>query len=257
MDAIAGPLPVKVFMEMAGYPLEKYEEFRELVSNFFDARDPQEHQKCAGQIYMEMTKIIHEKTENPGDDMVSRLCHADFQGRKFNLEELQSITFMLFLAGLDTVTNGMTFGIRHMARNPEFQQFLREHPERTLDAVEELLRRYTFTGIPRMVREDMDFGGVRMQKGDMVFCLLPMVGLNEALNPDALTVDIDRKQGQHVAFSTGAHICLGRHLGRLELKVLYEMWLREIPQFSIDADKPTGRTRGGTVIAMPQLWLRW
>lgn len=257
VSAVAAPLPVKVFMEFAGLPLDRYEDFRDLINNFFEAHDQESHQAYAKQIYMEMTKVILDKQANPTDDVISHLTQVDFQGRKFNLEELQSIGFMLFLAGLDTVTNGMTFGIRHLARDHELQQLLRENPEKIPAAVEELLRRYTFTGVPRIVKQDVDIGGVSMKSGDMVFNILSLVGLDEKLNPEPLKIDLERKNPKHFAFSYGNHTCLGRHLGRMELRILYEIWLREIPMFSIDESKKVGPTRGGTVISMPQLWLKW
>jgi cytochrome P450 len=258
VEAVAGPLPVSVFMELVGFPLERYEDFRGLVErNFASAGTAADHAVVAQQILGELRALIIEKRRQPANDVLSNLIQADYQDRKLTEEELLSMGFLLFLAGLDTVTNAMLYGIRHLGRNPALQAALRTQPDKIPVAADELLRRYTFTAVPRLVLEDVALGAARMRAGDMVVCMLPLVGLDEALNPAALTVDIDRKKRVHYAFGAGVHACMGQHLARMELKVLYEHWLRDVGPFTVDETKPVGRTRGGAVISVPQLWLRW
>jgi cytochrome P450 len=255
--AVAAPVPVSVLMELVGFPLERYEDFRALVNGIFGATDAAVRQGFAVKIMQELGALIATKRQAPANDILSRLIAADFEGRKLDDPELMSIGFLLFLAGLDTVTNAMLYGIRHLGGDPGLQAQLRSHPEMIPAAVDELLRRYTFTAVPRIVMEDTEVGVAKLRAGDMVYCLLPMVGLDEGLNPDALKVDIERAKRTHYAFGFGVHACLGQHLARLELKILYEHWLPQIGPFSVDTAKPVGRTRGGSVISMPQLWLRW
>ncbi|MET0371375.1 MAG: cytochrome P450 [Sphingobium sp.] len=257
VEEIAGPLPIKVFMEFAGFPLERYEEFRTLCTDFFATTDAATRVALGQQIVGAVMQLVQAKQAEPGDDLISHLIAEDFQGRKLRTDELVSIGFLLFLAGLDTVTNAMSFGIAHMARNPDFQNELRAHPEKIPAAVDELLRRYTFTHTPRVVLKETELGGVTMKPGEMVWNMLPLYGLSEEVNADPLTVDLDRAGRTHGAFSTGGHVCLGRHLGKMELRVLYEVMLRDLPTFRIDESKPMEPIRGGVIMSMHSLWLTW
>jgi cytochrome P450 len=257
VEEIAGPLPIKVFMEFAGFPLERYDDFRVLCTNMFAATEAEARAAFAQQIVGEVAQLIQAKQANPGDDLISSLIAADFQGRKLEMDELVSIGFLLFLAGLDTVTNAMSFGVAHMARNPAFQDELRAAPEKIPAAVDELLRRYTFTHTQRLVMKEIELGGVTMKPGDMIWNMLPLYGLSEEIHHDPLKVDLDREKHTHGAFSVGGHICLGRHLGKMELRVLYEVMLRELPTFRIDESKPAEPVRGGVIMSLHSLWLTW
>ena len=84
-----------------------------------------------------------------------------------------------------------------------------------------------------MVKE-IELDGVVMKPGDMVWNMLPLYGLNAELNPEPMAVDLARSNRSHGAFSTGGHICLGRHLAKMELRVLYEVMLSKLPLFHID-----------------------
>jgi cytochrome P450 len=256
VDAVASRLPVYVFMEFAGFPLNRADDFRALVDGMFRSSDPVQRQQFAMRIMGELQQLIAARMAEPKDDILSKLIEADFQGRKLTFEELMSIGFLLFLAGLDTVTNAMTFGIRHLARDASFRAKLRNNPDKTPEAVEELLRRYTFPTLPRQVTEDTELGGVSLKAGDMVLCLIALVGLDEKLNPDALAVDLDREKRTHFAFGTGGHTCLGRHLAKMELETLYRRWLEAFPDFEIDPTRKPAAPRGGAVMGIPELWLR-
>ncbi|MGY2033048.1 cytochrome P450 [Nocardia gipuzkoensis] len=251
--SVARPMPVKVFMQFAGFPLERYEDFVGMIDAFFGARTPE----AAAPIIAAIDEVIEEKKRNPADDIFSRLLRAEFQGRPLDHEELRSIGFLLFLAGLDTVTNAMAYGIRHLARFPEHQDELRRSPELIPDAVEELLRAYTFTAVPRLVTQDVELAGAQMKAGEMVLPLLVYVGRDGQLNERPDEVDFHREKRNHFAFGSGGHTCLGRHLAKLELNVLYERWLAQIPAFRLDESKPVGRVRGGSVTEMPHVWLNW
>lgn len=256
VEAVASRLPVYVFMEFAGFPLDRADDFRALVDGMFRSSDPAQRQHYAMQIMGELQQLITARMAHPQNDILSKLIDADFQGRKLTFEELMSIGFLLFLAGLDTVTNAMTFGIRHLARDGALRARLRENPDRIPDAVEELLRRYTFPTLPRQVTQDTELGGVSLKAGDMILCLIALAGLDEMLNPDALSVDLDREKRTHFAFGTGGHTCLGRHLAKMELETLYRRWLEVFPDFEIDPSRKAAAPRGGAVMGIPELWLR-
>jgi cytochrome P450 len=251
--SFARQMPVKVFMQFVGFPLGRFEEFVDMIDHYFENRSPQ----TAAPILAAIDEMIKDKKRNDAGDIFSRLVREDFQGRLLNHEELRSIGFLLFLAGLDTVTNAMAYGVRHLARFPQHQDELRRSPELIPNAVEELLRAYSFAAVPRLITEDVELKGAPLKAGEMVLPLLPMIGRDAELNERPNEIDFHREKPIHFAFGHGGHTCLGRHLAKLELNVMYERVLARIPRFQLDESKPVGRVRGGTVTEIPQVWLTW
>lgn len=254
---IASRLPVSVLMEFVGFPLDRFHDFRAMVEKLFSAETDEERIPASMDILMEVMALIAARRESPQDDLISELIAVDFQDRKLNDEELTSILYLLFLAGLDTVTNAMTFGMAYLARHPDLQDRVAADPDLVPKLVDELMRRHTFPNLPRQVTQDTELAGVSLKEGEMILCVLAMVGLDDTLNPDAQTVDLERQGGKHFGFGSGAHTCLGRHLGKLELEIFYRHWLERVARVEIDTTKPVGRNRGGPVMGMPNLWLNW
>ena len=258
VDTVSSRLPIFVFMELVGLPLQHHAEFRDLAHKYIGlSGDPEQGEVIAGQILAILTDHIESRIKSPQQDIISQIIVAGAKGRPLTLPELQSIAFLLFIAGLDTVTNAMTFGIRHLARDQALQQRLRDQPDLIPGAMDELLRRFAFANVPRILAQDTTLNGVAMQAGDPVFVMLPMMGLDPAINPEPTSVDIDRHGGKHVAFGTGAHVCLGRGLARLELQLLYREWLALVPPFAIDDRHNPRPPRSAFAMSLPDLWLRW
>jgi cytochrome P450 len=210
----------------------------------------------AGKIIQEMTVLLHDRRAAPRQDLISTLVQAQIRGRPITLEELQSMTFLLFLAGLDTVVNALSFGFREFATRHDVQVRLRDDPAATRTFVQELLRMFAVASTPRVVVQDHERFGVQFKINDMVLCVLPAVGRSEAENTDAQRFDIDRQQRSHLAFSTGPHVCIGKNLAELELEIFTQEWLARVGPFRIKAGfKPI--CRGGTVVALESLPLVW
>ncbi|MEP3225756.1 MAG: cytochrome P450 [Parasphingorhabdus sp.] len=257
IEAVGSRFPVSVFMEMLGLPLDRFEEFRDLVSQNFDLAGTPEVAQVQQKIVGILAEFVKQRQADPQDDMMSDIIKSDIDGRALSFEELLSIAHLLFLAGLDTVVNALSFCMKHLAANPALQQRIIEDPACIANVTEELLRRYSFVNLPRQISEDTQLGGQTLRQGEKIICPLAMIGWEDKLNDDPMTVSVDRKHFRHGAFGSGIHTCLGLHLARLELHIFYETWFREIGQFEMDSSKPKGAMRGGVVWAIEQLWLRW
>lgn len=256
--SVGSRLPISVFMELFGFPLEEFDEFRDLVLAFFDNHASAEGRMgLALQIYGKINALIDARRAEPREDLMSRLIATEFEGRALSDDELRSIGFLMFLAGLDTVVNAMAFGMRHLAGDAALRQRMIDDPACIPDAVEELLRRYAFVAIPRYVVNDTELLGVALRAGDMILAPLAMVGWDTAMNSCPAEVDVDRKPCKHAAFGSGIHTCLGLHLARLELTVFYREWFARIGHFRLADDAPPPRTRGGSVYALDALHLSW
>lgn len=258
VDAVAEPLPVQMFLEMFGLPVERQAEYRELVKEHFadTETDPAAVQVRLRRVADVMKDTILDRQQNPQDDLISLLWASEFNGQKATLHDLENYAVMLFSAGLDTVVNGMALGAVHLAKNPELQAELRADASKVPDVTEEILRRYSFTLPPRFVKADCEFQGVQMKQGEMALLFLPGADLDEAAFPEAETFNLEREGKAHIAFGAGPHRCLGSHLARIELNILYEEMMARLPEFRLDSDKPL-EYHGGHVWGPEEVYLKW
>jgi cytochrome P450 len=258
MVDIAEPLPVRVFLKMLGLPLERQDEYRALVREHLS--DPEPDTRKIMMKLLRITAIMRdtllERRERPQNDLISLLWKSQINGRPTTLEDMENYGVVLFIAGLDTVMNGMGFGIRHLAQDQALQAELRANPKMIPEAAEELLRRYTFTVPPRKVAKDVVFEGLQMKAGERVMLFLPAADLDPTEFAGSDRFDLKREKKAHIAFNAGPHRCLGSHLARVELQTLYEQMLARLPPFRLDPAHPP-KFHGGHVIGIDTLWLAW
>ncbi len=257
VDALGSRFPVSVFMEMFGFPLDQFDTFRNIVVEYFDAQvDQQRREALTMQILGSIIQLIETRRAEPQDDLISTLLQTDFEGRKLTQEELISIAFLMFLAGLDTVVNALSFGMRHLAQDDALRTRMIEDPAAIPAIVEELMRRYTFVSVPRYITQDTEIAGVTVYAGDSVLVPLHMVGWDEKLTSCPAEVRLDRPHCRHAGFGSGVHTCLGIHLARMEMAIFYELWARKIGHFRLVENQPL-RFRGGSVQALEALRIAW
>jgi cytochrome P450 len=259
LSEIAEPLPVTVFLKMFGLPTERAREFRDLVTDHLASQSDPDVSMVSDRmrgVADALKDTILEKQKNPGSDILSLLWQSEFDGRPADLHDLESYGVMLFIAGLDTVFNGMAFGAIHLANNPDLQAELRANPKLIPEAAEEILRRYSFTVPPRFVNRDVEFEGVTMKQGEKALMYLPAADLDASEFPEPGTFNMKRENNVHIAFGAGPHRCLGSHLARIELQVLYEEMLARLPEFRLDPEKPV-TYHGGHVIGPESVHLLW
>ncbi len=258
MAEVAEPMPVQVFLKMFGLPLDKQAQYREIVRGHLSnpEPDPRESMKKLVNIAAVMHDTLIARRDNPQNDIISMLWKTEIGGKPTTIDDMENYCVVLFIAGLDTVMNGMGHGVRHLAGNPALQAELRANPKLIADASEEMLRRYTFTVPPRIVGKDLAFEGAEMRKGERAFLFLPAADLDPREFENPQLFDLKRENKVHIAFGTGPHRCLGSHLARIELQVLYEELLARLPEFRLDPAHPV-RYHGGHVVGPDTLHLLW
>jgi cytochrome P450 len=257
MNEIAEPLPVQVFLELFGLPVERQRQYRDLVKEHMSQEntDPKQMQQRLYKLTDVMHDTIVDRRDNPKNDMISMLWKSEFNGKPATLNDLEDYCVVLFTAGLDTVMNAMGLGVLHFATHLDLQNKLRADPSLISDATEEMLRRYTFTLPPRWSAKDQEFFGAPMKKGERAVLMLPTADLDpkEFESPENFELQRDKV---HIAFGVGPHRCLGSHLARIELNILYEEMLKRLPEFRLDASKPV-TYHGGHVWGPDQVHLVW
>lgn len=253
---VSARFPVSVFMEVMGLPLEKLREFRHIADVYFNARTNADIQQVSGQIFAIFNELIAYRSKEPGDDLISYFLNVDFEGRKLSQDEILAMCFVLFLGGMDTVTNVTGFTFQYLAGDPMLQARLAADPALLPKFAEEGLRMFGVIGTPRLVVQDHDAHGVAFRTGEMVLSALWQSGRDDRKLADPNRFDIDRVDMPHLNFSTGPHLCLGHALARAEMRILAEEWLKRVPAFRAKPGAKHGY-RIGTVIALESLPIEW
>jgi cytochrome P450 len=193
----------------------------------------------------------------PGDDdLFAVLAAAQVDGRPLSTDEIFDYAFLLFIAGLDTVTAALGFSFAYLARHPDHRRQLVADPGLVPGAVEELLRAHSIVNPARTVTTDTDFAGVGLRAGDRVLVSTVLANRDPAEFDEPGRVDFRRSANRHVAFGAGPHRCLGSHLARAELRIALEEFHRRIPDYRI-ADGAVIRAHGGGAMGVDHLPLVW
>lgn len=254
---LAKLFPVSVFMELMGMDLARLQDFRALAEAFFASQnDEAALQRLSGAILGEMKALIDEKRSHPDGKLMSHFITADLDGRTMTDDEILAMSFVLFLGGMDTVTNVTGFAFQQLAQMPDVQARLAADPTAIPAFVDEAIRLYGVVNTPRLVVRDQQIGKAHFRAGEMVLNVLCLGSRDPARFERPNLFDLDRKKTAHLTFSSGPHLCVGHVLGRAELRVLTEEWVKRIPSFSAVAGEHHA-FRIGTVMALESLPLEW
>ena len=126
-------------------------------------------------------------------------------------------------AGHDTTSNTTAGGLWALAENPSEFRKLKENPALIPSYLEESIRWVTrVKHFMRTATADAEVHGQKIAKGDWMTLSYPSGNRDEDVFADPFVFKADRSPNKHVAFGYGAHVCLGQHLGRMEMRILWE-----------------------------------
>jgi cytochrome P450 len=182
-------------------------------------------------------RYVEERRAHPQDDILGSLAEATFSdGTLPSSEQIGREAAFIFAAGQETTVRLITFALRHLAEHPDVQARLREDRELIPNFLEEMLRvESPIKAHFRMARRTTTLGGVVIPAGMSVMLL------NGAANRDPRRfecpheVQVDRSNArEQLAFSRGAHSCLGQSLARAESRVTIERVLDRMADIRVD-----------------------
>jgi cytochrome P450 len=250
----AYPLPLTVISEMLGIPLADRDTFREwsqAAVSFTpaDRANPAVTAKLI-EFIAYLRRLVAEKRSNPGDDLLSGLVLAEAEGDKLSENELLSMIFLLIVAGHETTVNLIGNGMLALFEHPEQRARLQEDPNFLKAAIEEMLRYYgpVEMSLTRWVRQDTEFGGQRLRRGEQILALLASANHDGEQFPNPDVFDISREPNRHAAFGTGIHSCLGATLARLEGQIAFATLLSRMPDLALAIPRAEVRWRDATFL---------
>ncbi len=256
--------PTAIFLQIFGLPLDELDNFLKWESAILhpEGDDPVENRRNAIEAQTAVVAyfaqmIIERRKMSPEDQPAGIATDAlnwQIQGRPVTDDELVRFYLLMFMAGLDTVTSELSYGMYHLARHPEQRQQLVDDPSLAPAVTEELLRVYPIVNPARQASQDTEIAGCPISAGDFVIMSLASAGRDDSQHVNATTVDFLSPMSSHITFGVGPHRCLGSHLAREELIIAYEEWHKRIPNYWVD-ERPMEATAG--MMALNTLPLRW
>lgn len=235
MADLASLYPFQAFLALYGLPLEDRDRliaWKDSLIKGSDSPYPTEADLAPGRELLEyLARVINERGQAPGSDMLSQVLTAE---DPLSAVEVLGMTYLLILAGLDTVTAAIGFSLLELARRPELRELLRANRSQIRVFVEEIVRLEPSAPVaPRVTTETVQVGGMTLPAGSPVRLCIAAINRDgsDAVSTDDLVMD--GKIHRHWGFGGGPHRCLGSHLARMELTVIVEEWLRQIPEFEL------------------------
>jgi cytochrome P450 len=257
----ASKFPTSTFLDLFGLPAERLPEFLRLAHVFFRSTDPEIRAANFAEIYAELEAVFREKERNPGSDMASTIVHSkDENGNQHPWIDILNCGFLLFVAGLDTVTNTMAYVWRYLATTPAARANFRDRlddPAAFLLALEELMRVTSVSNLFRRVTHDCEFRGVQLKRNDRLILSGTLANRDPAVFDKPQEIDLDRKVNNHLTFGVGPHRCIGSHLAKREIMISLQEWLRQIPEFEMAPEQDALSAFGGAVMGFESLKLVW
>jgi cytochrome P450 len=229
--------PFQAFLDLYGLPIED----RDMLIGWKDAIIGDKEyltvaELQAGQVEMfeYLSKVVQQRRENPGTDMLSKVMTGPGE---FTDLELLGMSHLLILAGLDTVTAIIGFSLFELARSPELRTELRDNPRQIRVFIEEIIRLQPPAPVaPRIVTELAHVGGMVLPPGSQVRLCMAAVNRDGSDEWSSDDLVMDGKVHRHWGFGGGPHRCLGSHLARIELTIIVAEWLKQIPDFDVPED---------------------
>jgi Cytochrome P450 len=174
--------------------------------------------------------LVAERRRAPRDDLLSALAQAEDGGDRLSEQELVANSILLLLAGHETTTNLIGNGMLALMRHPDQFALLRDHPELTPSAIEELLRYDSPVQVTsRRALTDIEFQRHRIEEGQTVTVFIGAANRDPAQYQDPARLDVTRGDVRHLSFGHGPHYCLGAPLARLEGQVAISALVRRFP----------------------------
>jgi cholest-4-en-3-one 26-monooxygenase len=237
---ISAPLPLYVICELLGAPPEDRQKIFDWSNRLigeddaeFRGEDDQDGLIAAGELYAYANELAVRRREDPRDDIVTKLLQPH-GGEELTVEEFDLFVMLLSVAGNETTRNAATGGMLAFFQHPDQWQRLLDDRGLIATAPDEIVRWVSPVNLfKRTATCDTELHGQRIAEGDKVVVFYSSANRDEAVfeNPDVF--DIGRDPNPQIGFGGGGpHFCLGSHLARMELRVLFEALVDRMPDIA-------------------------
>ena len=244
IHSVAAELPASVIAVILGMPAEDRHLMVEWANDVFAVTDgtPEGMQRSIAaqkNLSAYAMELREKKRSAPGDDMVSMLIGAEYDGVPLTDEEYRWFTLTTMSAGYETTHTAIAQAMLYLMTHPDaYAEFHSLDEDGINNALNELLRYVTpAMQMSRMTTCDVEIGGVTIPKGEEVIMWYAAANRDPAAFEDPHRVDFKRRSNAHAAFGGGGpHFCIGNQLARLEMRILFEEFFRNDIRFELAAE---------------------
>jgi cytochrome P450 len=190
-------------------------------------------------------RIATERRGAPAEDLVSKLVHAEIDGERLSEHEFDTMLLLLVVAGNETTRQAIAHGMLALAEHRDQWRRLTDDPELLWTAGADEILRWSSPVLHfrRTATRDVELGGQQIRAGDKVVVWYVSANFDEEVFPEPLRFDVGRRPNPHVAFGGGGpHYCLGAHLARLEVQVMFDALLPRLADIELTGQAERMRT---------------
>jgi hypothetical protein len=238
VSEVALHYPLHVIMEILGVPEEDEPRMLMLTQELFGAADPDlgreqnpdtdplnmgALQGVLADFYQYFTKISVDRRANPREDLATLIATSQIDGRPISEFEAMSYYVIVATAGHDTTSSTTAGAMQALCEHPDQFAAVKADPSLISGLIDEAIRWTTpVKTFMRSATEDTQVGGRAIAKGDWLMLCYASGNRDESVFDDATSFRADRSPNRQLAFGYGAHLCLGQHLAKMEMRILYE-----------------------------------
>jgi cytochrome P450 len=236
---IALTYPLRVIMEVLGVPPEDEPRMLRLTQELFGAADPELNRSGAAQgenrdamaelqaiiadFFMYFKKITDDRKAAPKSDLASVIANGQIGGAPISDFEAMSYYVIVATAGHDTTSSSTAGAIWGLCQAPDEFAKLKADPSLIPGLVDESIRWVTpVKHFMRSATADYSLRDRTIRAGDWLWLAYPSGNRDEEVFDDPDAFRIERNPNRHLAFGYGAHLCLGQHLAKMEMRILWE-----------------------------------
>jgi cytochrome P450 len=190
-------------------------------------------------------RLAAERRSDPQDDLISKLVHAEIEGGRLTEREFDTMFLILVVAGNETTRQAIAHGTLALVEHQEEWRRLRDDPDLVWTAGADEILRWSSPVLHfrRTATRDVELGGQTIRAGDKVVVWYVSANFDEGVFEEPLRLDVGRRPNPHVTFGGGGpHYCLGAHLAKLEVQVMFDMLLPRIAELELTAPPQRMRT---------------
>lgn len=246
---VAAELPLAIICDMMGVPEDARRTVFDASNVILSSGDPEyvpegsdplaAFMEAGARLTALMEDIGEERLRRPTDDITSALVNSNVDGESLSHSELASFFVLLVVAGNETTRNAISHGLLALTEHPgQRAAWLADIDAVTPTAVEEIVRWASpVIFMRRTVTEPTVLGGQPLGEGDKVVLFYASANRDATVFAEPDRFDVRRSPNPHVGFGgAGPHFCLGAHLARREIDVMFRKLLTTAPRAAATAE---------------------
>ncbi len=262
VNEVAALMPMAVICELMGVPESDRQHIFELTNRMIGVDDPdfgnseEDAMRANVEMFLYAQQLAERVRKEPGDNLATLLLEAEVDGHKLSPLDFNSFFLLLAVAGNETTRTVTTHGMRHLIEHPDQMRALQQDPSLLGPAIEEMLRfEPPVLHFRRTATRDLELRGKQLREGDAVVMWYPALNRDEDVfaNPDRF--DIRRHPNHHLSFGIGEHFCLGAHLARMELRIIFREILARLDDMELAG--PVRRLRSNFINGVKEMRVRF